>query len=174
VLLKNVDHWHWKSQGLLLPHGVAAKIVARVQVKDPGLRGWRFPSLASTAWVQATACATASAKQETPSSREIQGRCIAASYPGANNVLKIATLQCFYIDQWLRWASGGGCLGRTPARSLILATDLYKNTVVLLNSTFLRLGTRLGVSRIKIKSSNSSQVNFLAYYGSTNQSTLTH
>jgi hypothetical protein len=26
-----------------------------------------------------------------------------ASYPGANNVLKIATLQCFYIDQWLRW-----------------------------------------------------------------------
>ena len=24
-----------------------------------------------------------------------------ASYPGANNVLKIATLQCFYIDQWL-------------------------------------------------------------------------
>jgi hypothetical protein len=25
-----------------------------------------------------------------------------SSYPGANNVLKIATLQCFYIDQWLR------------------------------------------------------------------------
>jgi hypothetical protein len=37
----------------------------------------------------------------------------AASYPGANNVLKIATLQCFYIDQWLRWASARGCLGRT-------------------------------------------------------------
>jgi hypothetical protein len=30
---------------------------------------------------------------------------ISASYPGANNVLKIATLQCFYIDQWLSWAS---------------------------------------------------------------------
>jgi hypothetical protein len=36
-----------------------------------------------------------------------------ASYPGANNVLKIATLQCFYIDQWLRWARARGCLGKT-------------------------------------------------------------
>jgi hypothetical protein len=30
-----------------------------------------------------------------------------------NFTLKIATLQCFYIDQWLRWASARGCLGRT-------------------------------------------------------------
>ncbi len=27
--------------------------------------------------------------------------------------LKIGTLQCFYIDQWLIWASAQGCLGRT-------------------------------------------------------------
>ncbi len=71
--------------------------------------------------------------------------------------LKIGTLQCFYIDQWLSWASAQGCLGRTtaspphpiesspstPARSLSLATDLYKNTVVCLFLVFLRLGTRL-------------------------------
>jgi hypothetical protein len=31
---------------------------------------------------------------------------MAASYPGANNVLKIATLQCFYIDQWLSERAG--------------------------------------------------------------------
>ncbi len=65
--------------------------------------------------------------------------------------LKIGTLQCFYIDQWLSWASAQGCLGRTrrrkhpvesspstPARSLSLATDLYKNTVVCLFLVFLR------------------------------------
>ncbi len=30
--------------------------------------------------------------------------------------LKIGTLQCFYIDQWLIWASAQGCLGRTRRR----------------------------------------------------------
>ena len=62
--------------------------------------------------------------------------CISASYPGANNVLKIATLQNPVVSS-----------PSTPTRSFILATDLYKNTVVLLFLVrYLRLNTRLCVS----------------------------
>jgi hypothetical protein len=60
---------------------------------------------------------------------------ISSHHSSQEQITKNRRTPCLYIDQWLRWLCPICCV-------LILATDLYKNTVVCYFS-YLRLGTRL-------------------------------